>query len=1098
MSTPTGLPSGVVTFLFTDVVGSTRTWEAEPEAMSTALKMLDAIMTETVAEHDGVLIKIRGEGDSTFSVFQYASDALHAAVAAQRRIAAERWPTERPITMRVAIHSGEAEERSGDYYGRTVNRAARVRSLAGAGEVLISHATRQLVAERAPAGVDITSLGLLQLKDIRAPEEIFAVRFDGQHVTRPDEDVAPAPTTVRLQSTVVRASERRLVGREHERTLLGKLIRTASDRGRPVVLVQGEAGLGKSALCCRVAAEAHDDGMTVLFGRCEPDLPTPFRPFVEALGHFIRECDDDALTAIGPEALRELSRIVPDVAARRPSVTMAVRAETDVDRFILMNAIVKTLSVAAANAAVVLVVDDAHWADQASLQMLRHLVQTADDIRLAVLVTYRNTDLDDAHPMRALLGDLHREPTVVEVELAGLSTSEIIELLRARFMSEESAGTGGELHALAEEVRTNTNGNPFFAGEIIRQLSDTHASGFQGGAIGLRDLPDSVAHVVEQRVSRHGETARQLLTIAAVCGSTFDAGMVARLAELSEDQTLDLLEEMQHAHLVVETSTVERFQFAHGLVRQVLYDGLSNTRRARLHRRVATQLEAEVGPNHAASAAELARHWERGGAIGDRPKVVHYTLMAADRAMAQRAPQAALDHYSSALELLDQSDSTTRCDVLTGIGEARRQLGLPDSIDALIAAADLADELGDTERLTRAVLAINRGMVTSAGEVDAVKMDVIDRALDAVGTADSESRARLLALQGAELLYNGDFETRRAISDEALAIARRLGNPATLVHVLNERFLTIAAPSTARERLAHAVEAESIAEQIDDPVAEFFAALGGSLASLECGDGADYCRRLDTMGVIADDLRQPMLRWIFLWNDAVRVMNLGHLDQADEVARNSLQLGLSLEQRDAFINYAGVAGSILMHRGRLATMVDALESAVRDYPAISSYRVIHAGAMAAAGAVEQPLAVLEDVLASEFGDFGDDLFAGIALSFCAELAIHFGHDRAAEALIPKLAPHRDLVVCGPTNCRGSYAHWIAGLYGVLDEADEADRWYATAEEINDRLGFPYFSAMTKLARGSALGDGAMIAEASAIATAHGFVGLSEQCAAVLS
>lgn len=1084
------LPVGVVTFLFTDVVGSTKIWEAEPEAMSAALKMLDQIMGETVAANHGVLIKIRGEGDSTFSVFQYASDAVHAAVSAQQRMVAASWPTLEPVTMRAAIHSGEAEERSGDYYGRTVNRAARVRSLAGPGEVLISHATRSLVADRIPAGATIDLLGKLQLKDIRSPEEIFTVRYEGQRQPADVPSETAGSSRIRLQSSVVRASASRLVGREHERSMVAKAFRTASDRERPIVLVQGEAGLGKTALCCRVATEAHDDGMTVLFGRCEPDLPTPFRPFIEALGHFVRCCDDDTLSAIGDAALHQLASIVPDVSLRRPSVASTARSSSDVDRFVLMNAIVRTLAAAASTSPLILMIDDAHWADSASLQMLRHIAQTADDVPMALVVTYRGTDLGDAHPLRTLLGDLHREPDVTDIELQGLTVGEVVELLSARFISEESGGVNVALRDLAEELVLNTNGNPFFAGEVIRQIGDT-TSVSEASRL-LQQIPDSVARVVEERVSQHGDATKQVLAIAAVCGSSFDAGLVARIADKSEDETLDLLEDAQRASLVMETSTVERFQFAHGLVRQVLYEGLSNTRRARMHRRVAAQLEVDFGTDDAEYATELASHWDRGGSRGDSPKVVRYSRLAGDRAMQQRAPQAALDHYTRALELLDSSDVRTHCDILTGLGEARRQLGHAGSFDALIAAADLADALEDAERLATAVLAINRGMVTSAGEVDQRKMNAIDRALAAVGDADSHARARLLALRGAELLYNGDFEMRRAVSDEALAIARRLGDPATLVHVLNERFLTIASPSTAHDRLSMAAEAESLAGQLDDPVARFFAALGGSWASIECGDGAEYAKRLDMMGSIADELRQPMLQWIFLWNDAVRIMNQGRLDEAESVASASLQLGLSLEQRDAFVNYAGVAGSILMHRGRLPTMVDALEQMVRDYPVISSYRVIHAGAMAAAGSHDQPLAVLDDVVESDFAEFGDDLFQGIGLSFCAELTIHFRHQRAAPALLALMEPLGDLVVCGPTSCRGPYAHWIAGLHGVLGNLDEADRWYAKAEEINDQLGFPYFSALTKLARGAALGDRTMVAEAGEIAAAHGYVGLHEQ------
>jgi class 3 adenylate cyclase len=158
------LPEGIVTFLLTDIEGSTPLWETHRAAMSTALARHEALIAEVVASHGGRLIKSRGEGDSTLSVFVRATDAVAAALALQQALAAERWPAGITLPTRVALHSGEAELRGGDYYGQTLNRAARLRALAHGGHVLLSQGTAELVMDQLPPGMDLADVGSHRLK----------------------------------------------------------------------------------------------------------------------------------------------------------------------------------------------------------------------------------------------------------------------------------------------------------------------------------------------------------------------------------------------------------------------------------------------------------------------------------------------------------------------------------------------------------------------------------------------------------------------------------------------------------------------------------------------------------------------------------------------------------------------------------------------------------------------------------------------------------------------------------------------------------------------------------------------------------------------
>lgn len=167
------LPQGTVTFLFTDVVGSTRAWEAWPHAMSSAMRTHDSLIEESVGASGGALVRPRGEGDSRFAVFVRPIDGARAAVEIIQRMEAEPWPTPEPIRVRVAVHVGEGELREGDYYGSPVNRCARIRALAAPGQVLVSETTAEAVKSELPAGVELRDLGMRALKDIAQPEHIF-------------------------------------------------------------------------------------------------------------------------------------------------------------------------------------------------------------------------------------------------------------------------------------------------------------------------------------------------------------------------------------------------------------------------------------------------------------------------------------------------------------------------------------------------------------------------------------------------------------------------------------------------------------------------------------------------------------------------------------------------------------------------------------------------------------------------------------------------------------------------------------------------------------------------------------------------------------
>jgi predicted ATPase/DNA-binding SARP family transcriptional activator/class 3 adenylate cyclase len=288
------LPTGTVTFLLTDIEGSTQLWQQHRTLMSAVIARHDALVTETIHEHGGTILKSRGEGDSFFAVFARATGAGAAACALQRALLAEPWPADIPLRVRVAVHTGEAELRAGDYYGIAVNRCARLRAIAHGGQTLLSQATCEIACEGLPEGVSLQDLGAHRLKDLQRPEQVFQLLHPDLPPTFPPlRSLDAFPNNLPRQLTS-------FIGREPE---------IAEIKGRlapaPLLSLTGPGGCGKTRLALQVAAdlvEEYQDGawLVELAPLLEPELvpeavatalgvqEEPGRPLLAALADYLK------------------------------------------------------------------------------------------------------------------------------------------------------------------------------------------------------------------------------------------------------------------------------------------------------------------------------------------------------------------------------------------------------------------------------------------------------------------------------------------------------------------------------------------------------------------------------------------------------------------------------------------------------------------------------------------------------------------------------------------------------------------------------------------------------------------------------------------
>lgn len=1051
-------PTGVVTFLLTDVVASTEMWDEGPAAMAAALARHDAIIRQAVETFAGVVVKARGEGDSTFSAFRRPTDAVAAARAAQRALGIEPWSTRRELQVRMALHTGETLERDGDYFGPTVNRVARLREFASGGQVLLSQSTASLVVDHLPTDCTLRDLGSQNLRGLSRPENMYelVIVSDVHMADRTPRLHTQLPLPARLAAPSLGGFH----GRRLELESLRKAWETARNGHLAGVFIAGEAGIGKTSLASELARKAHDEGASVLYGRCDEDLGIPYQPWAEMLSQLMNDSGPSQLRQLGERRHAELVSLLPGLGGRLTRTVSPGAIDAESERYLLFAAVAAALAEAAAQTPLVVVLDDLQWADKPSLLLLRHLVNQPEPLPMVIVGTYRHNEVSVEHPLVDVLAALRRETNMARLVLSGLPAEDLVGLVEA---ASGQPLRGAEL-ALVHEVYRETDGNPFFAWEILLHLSET-------GAVALSDegrwilsrplsgwaLPESIREVIGRRGARLGAEVKRVLTMAAVIGREFSLDVLSAALGDNSDVVLDHLERAEAAGLI-DSVGQDAFSFEHALIADTFYADLTATRRARSHRKVAEALE-QLGLA-TGRVGELAHHWIAAGSPGDSDRALAYASLAAEQATAAIAPQEATRWYSEALNLLAtqrEPDEEIRCRLLIGLGEAQLQSGEPGSLRTLLDAAHLAERRGDTAQLVRAALAGTRGI---PGVTDPERVAVLESALRAVGTGDSPARAELLAALASELTVMGDFARRRDLTDDALAVARRLGNPTCLLHVLNHVIPAIAVPSTLAERLSLTKEAVQLADSLHDPVMSFLVRLHRTHAAFESADPDEAHSCLERMSDLAAELRQPTLQWTATWTRSSHLTLTGNVEQAELLATRALQIGGESGQPDAATIYGGQLFAIRWHQGADADLVDLITQVATERPDLPILQAALNRLRLDAGRLDEVVCDTESINAVPY-----DIAWASAISVWAEIASRLGDPEKCAVLYEMLSPYPDYVVHLEAVCVGSSAHYLGMLAAALGRPQEAEQHFVRAEATHRKLGAPFHLARTLVERG---------------------------------
>ncbi|MEP6639026.1 MAG: AAA family ATPase [Chloroflexota bacterium] len=567
------------------------------------------------------------------------------------------------------------------------------------------------------------------------------------------------------------------VGRSNELTML----RSSADavaRGEPtLVVVGGEAGVGKSRLIAEVADGLRDDGWLVLVGGSVAlgDDSLPFGPIVEALRALVRDVDADRIAEAAGPGLPELARLVPELSAVAGAMPEP-SGEAEWLQIRIFEGVLRLLGRLSETTPVLLVIEDLHWADRSTRDLIAFLSRNGRDERLLMVGTFRTDELHRRHPLTRWLAEAERQPRVERIDLGRFERDEVVELL------ERLSGIAGEPLAgtVLESIASRSDGNAFFAEELVAAVDESrHRRG---------RLPETLRGVLLVRLEARSETAARLVQIASVAGREVGHGLLAEVCGLPDHElTLALHEAVDSQLLVVDReASSDSYRFRHALVQEAAYDELLPAERRRMHAAYAGALEARPAEGGAAEASrlvELAHHWT---AANDRVRALRSAIEAGDASQTVFGHAEAGRQYERAIEMWDAVPADDRpgdrdlgdlydaaSAAATLVGDGSRAVTLAERAIELV---DRAPK-GPASRERRAKARERLGLAAWLAGDTATSIRLLEEAVDLFeGSAPSTAKARVLSGLAANLMLAGRSSESIPFAERAIETARTTGD----------------------------------------------------------------------------------------------------------------------------------------------------------------------------------------------------------------------------------------------------------------------------------------------------------------------------------
>lgn len=1103
--------SGVAIVVFSDLVDSTALLaELGDDRMEQVRRTHQEDVSTAVSLAGGRVVKTLGDG--AMARFESALGALRAAAAIQ--VSVERLDTAQGgigIAARVGVAAGEPIPDGEDLHGMTVVIASRLSSAAGTGEVLVQELVAGLVASRDGAALDAARD--FELKGVPTPvraaklrwRDLAAAEVEPVSAEAPESDAAPAEVADRVDISMPQLlaayAEEPLIGRDRE---IGALREATAPRpGRRAALILGEPGIGKTRHAAAAAADAHAQGAVVALARCPPEAVIAFEPWVRAIGELALAGDEVWRARLADAAGAELSALVPQLgehagAAERAGAGEMVAAEGA--RYRLLNGISAALACAAGESPLHLVLDDAHWCDAASAQALEHLLGSAPD-RMVLVVTARDREMGRGHPVSRALGDLRRTGDLSELRLEGLDASGLAQLVGSRLGRAITP-------RLAARLERRTSGNPFFAGELARDL-DSQGALREAEALEEAPVPDAVGDLVEERLGRLDPETEKLLGAAAAIGPSAPVALAAEVAGLEPGEADRAVAEALSERLVDDVATAQpTIAFPHALIREALLAGAGDAAQARLHLAIARALEEEPG----AEPAELARHYGLAVAVtGPEPAIAAHQA-AAEAAAADHDHEQAAHHMRSALALIPDGDLSARGPVLLELGE--QELLAADLVrarQAFRAAGDTAREIGDSAMLAHAALGFAGGDIGFGWEVDTgdtTAVDLLREGLESLGEEEPRLALRITFRLAYLLAFTEDDDVMPELARRAEELGGRLrdGESEVLARFtrLAAEFSRGADPMAVYGMFGEILELVEIAEECGREELLFRTVMWSAVAHYALRRIPECEAAIERAGEIAERLGSPRFTWELDVSRGSRLIDRGDRAGGEALVRRAGEVLRRLRpdiQVSVELTFLSVNG--LMFDGE-AKLGRALWEVMDAVVAQGSLTTLVAFGAALDGDHETAGELLEKALSADLAPIRrPDGHVPAGLCYLAMTAAHIGDQAAGERLRTLLEPLRPYLIQAPPSLFfGNLPEWLIGRLDLL-----AGRPEAAVEELReaveqaDKLGLVLTRAWARVDLATALhrcgaaeGAQAALAEGEEMAARYG-LGLVERCAA---
>ena len=869
-------------------------------------------------------------------------------------------------------------------------------------------------------------------------------------------------------------AETAFVGRSRERDeLIAGLTETLQGHGQ-VFLIGGEPGIGKTRIADEICSVGRARGMRVLWGRCwEPGDAPPYWPWLDVL----RGC----LGAGSPYPVSDLVSILraatpadnPTRADERARGSLAPE-ESDLGRFALFEATTRLLRRTADASPLVIVLDDLHGADEATLQLLRFVAHSLRGSSILLIGTYRHAEVRTTPRLSAVFGEISRDARTIM--LCGLGRKDVAEFVRSK--------TGRSLdEASMETLYRTTGGNPFFLSETLRLLvAEENLTDTSPASIRRVHIPDTVRTMVRRKLDLVPEPVKDALRAAASIGVVFDAALLERVTELEPQSLLNLLERGIAADILMEDAAQGSYRFAHSLISETIYGDLQPEERRGLHRKIATAMEDFYRADLAPHLAEIAHHYAEAHAADESGQTIDYLRRAARLAMESLAYEEAVRLLQTAIRIAAGSSGQTeelRYELKMESGEALYASGLvTQARRAFEEASQIARNLGDSGKLARA--ALGRATPPSEPDLDQPLVAMLEEALSAPGTQDIQTRAKMLARLGSELQWSGDGRVA-SITAEAVELAKKSGDALTRIYVSYWGHLATWSVDNLEQRISDLREAVELAENIGNKPWVLKTRYVRFLNLLENCEVRRADADLARFSELTDELRLP-----FGWKQmasAERALMNGRLDDAEKFALMSLEIGRRMERRFRTIRQAFNNLSLILRReqGRTAELVDVYRTAIARHPASILAHCALAFCYAEMNQRREATHLFEYITSGGVESVPRNRSWYAVMVLLSEVCVYLGDAERAESLYKVMAPYAARNALLDVHvCYGPVARYLGGLATVMSRFDDAQRHFEAAITMNRRMSARLWLARTLLDYASMLrlrdhGDDRLIA-----------------------